>query len=326
MELPQDLKNALDSEFEALSSKRLAKNVAELSDRYRKGPQQSGNTFFKSDEDFSAYAIFRMPATYAAVYSALSQLKEQLPQLRPHSLLDVGAGPGTASWAAAELFSSLENVTLLERESNMVTLGKKLASYSAKASIKDAEWVRADITDSLDISQYDLIIASYSLGELPDKHYDSLIKKLWDASKGALVIIEPGTPVGYSRIMKARSMLINNNANIIAPCPQSNSCPVQDNDWCHFSQRVSRSRLHKQVKSGDLSYEDEKFSYIAVSSEHIAEKFSRITRHPQIRKGHIRIDLCTPDGLDSQVITQKNKELYKAARDLSWGSTMPKQI
>ena len=36
-------------------------------------------------------------------------------------------------------------------------------------------------------------------------------------------------------------------------------------DWCHFTQRLPRSRAHKQIKEADVPFEDEKFSYVALT-------------------------------------------------------------
>ena len=53
----------------------------------------------------------------------------QLLDHAPHweSWLDLGAGPGTASWAAAKLFPSLEKIVLWEKSEEMVKLGRSLA-------------------------------------------------------------------------------------------------------------------------------------------------------------------------------------------------------
>jgi ribosomal protein RSM22 (predicted rRNA methylase) len=52
-----------------------------------------------------AYAVTRMPACYAALHRALLELSRLAPPgWRPASVLDFGAGPGTATWAAREVW------------------------------------------------------------------------------------------------------------------------------------------------------------------------------------------------------------------------------
>jgi ribosomal protein RSM22 (predicted rRNA methylase) len=323
MELPLDLRTAIDGELAPLPSNRLATLVAELSKRYRTGPSASGGKFLRSPEDVIAYAAFRLPATFAAVYAALRQVKDRLPDWRPQTLLDVGAGPGTAMWATATLLPNLDRITLLEREDAMIALGKRLASYSSLTAVQAATWVKADITGAWESSPHDLVIASYVIGELPQDAGAALIRKLWANTSGTLVIIEPGTPAGFARIKRAREQLLLTGGTSIAPCPHDRPCPMAENDWCHFSQRVARSRLHRQVKAGELSYEDEKFSFVSVSRTPVAAMAGRVIRHPQIRPGHIRLELCTAEGLTSTVVTRKDRALFRAARDLNWGSVMP---
>ncbi len=73
-----------------------------------------------------AYALARMPATYAAIAAALNALCELRPDLAPHTLLDIGAGPGTASWAATEAFSSLTSFALADDNDALRTLALDL--------------------------------------------------------------------------------------------------------------------------------------------------------------------------------------------------------
>lgn len=100
----------------SFSPKKLSKIVSDLSNRYRTRKEPRGQSFIRSKEDVYAYAAFRMPATFAAVYSALKQMKEGLEDWAPHSLLDVGAGPGTVMWAANEIYPSLNTITLLKEK------------------------------------------------------------------------------------------------------------------------------------------------------------------------------------------------------------------
>ena len=146
MELPEDLRYAIELELSAISYKELAKLAAELSDRYRADKPSAGGSFIKSQRDIDAYVAFRMPATFAAVYSALNQVMECLPNWSPQTLLDVGAGPGTALWAALSVYPDLNAATLIEREEGMIRLGKRLGKYSSSTVIQEAKWVEVDIT------------------------------------------------------------------------------------------------------------------------------------------------------------------------------------
>lgn len=322
MELSEDLRYAIEEELWDFSPKKLARVVSDLSNRYRTRKPSSGKSFIKSKDDVYAYTAFRMPATFAAVYAALKQVQEGLPDWSPQSLLDVGAGPGTVMWAASEIYPSLNTITLFEREEWMIALGKRLAKHSSARSIQQAKWVKTDITDKWETISHDLVTASYVLGELSEQNREYFIEKLWSVTKGTLVIIEPGTSVGFSRIRRVREQLIDLEGLLVAPCTHSLSCPMKEDNWCHFSQRISRSRLHRQVKAGELSYEDEKFSFIAVSREKGKAFEGRILRHPQIRKGHMVFEICSSDGISNRVITRKDKELYRYARRLSWGSSL----
>ena len=334
MELPSDLKYAIETELSNKSIRRIANRATGLSDRYRECKKADGKSFLNSKEDAKAYAAFRMPATFAAAYFAMKQIQECLPQWNPQTLLDTGAGPGTIMWAASSVWPTLQHMTLLEREESMIALGKKLAGYSSPPPIQNAVWRKMDITDLLqssanttkmntgDTDTYDIVTASYVLGELRESNRESYIKSLWEATRGILLLIEPGTPAGFARIRLAREQLMASDAAILAPCPCNISCPMTGGNWCHFSQRVSRSRLHKQVKSAEAPYEDEKFSFVTASR---LEGYP-IQGHPQVRKGHIILECCTSEGLITKTVTRKEKEKYRIAKDLIWGSAVPPDV
>src|SRR3981189_3789194 len=110
-DLPAELKAALEAKLQGLSLNDTAERAARISRTYRDG---GGSGAIASEADALAYALARMPATYAAVTASLNALREITPHFAPAALLDVGAGPGTATWAAAEAFPSLKNFTLLD--------------------------------------------------------------------------------------------------------------------------------------------------------------------------------------------------------------------
>ena len=49
------------------------------------------------------YAAARLPACYAVAWRVFDELELRLPDFQPKSLLDFGAGPGTAIWAALDV-------------------------------------------------------------------------------------------------------------------------------------------------------------------------------------------------------------------------------
>ena len=56
--------------------------------------------------------------------------------------------------------------------------------------------------------QYDLVTAAYVLSELSsDAERRQTVQDLWDATKGILVIVEPGTPSGYQNVIAARGQV-----------------------------------------------------------------------------------------------------------------------
>jgi ribosomal protein RSM22 (predicted rRNA methylase) len=116
---------------------------------------------------------------------------------------------------------------------------------------------------------------------------------MWTKARDTLLIVEPGTPAGNARILTARRQLIATGAHVAAPCPHDGECPLTAPDWCHFTQRLPRSRAHKQIKSAELPYEDEKFIYVALTRAPIALHRARVLAQPVITKIAVTAKLCT---------------------------------
>jgi ribosomal protein RSM22 (predicted rRNA methylase) len=318
VQLPPNLAHAIATEAERVGTKELGQAASELSDAYR-ARRPIGKNYIVSDAHRLAYATTRMPATYAAVRSVLGQVSPILSDAQPASLLDLGAGPGTASWAALDTFSSLTAFTLVEQDPGLIQMGQTLAQTANLETLSSADWQCRDLKTRDPFPESDLVICSYAVGELDTGSFPNLVKEAWKAAKRALVIVEPGTGPGFTRIRAIRDQLIGLDAHIAAPCPHAADCPMSDDDWCHFAQRLDRSSLHRQLKSGSMGHEDEKFSYIAVTREPVAKLPSRVLRHPQRRSGHAHLSLCTEDGLQQVTVTRSAKADWKRVRKLSWG-------
>ena len=314
-DLPSDLRAALERLGEGLSRRDTAQRAARMSATYRGG---GGSQSILDAQGALAYVFTRMPATYAALSGCFAAIGDSYPGFAPTSLLDVGAGPGTAAWAAAESFASLRDFTLLDANSALRSLALRLSQDNARLHaidyrLGDAQTMLAEAPDA------DLVTASYIVGELNEKARLALAQGMWRRTRDILLIVEPGTPSGYARIIELRDALIAAGAHIVAPCPHEADCPLQPPDWCHFSRRLARLRDHKQIKGAELPFEDEKFSYIALSRTTATQRGSRILAVPRMTKTAVTTKLCTADGLALAIAPRRDRPAYAQARKRRWG-------
>jgi ribosomal protein RSM22 (predicted rRNA methylase) len=317
-DLPAELRAALEAKLEGLSRNDAAARAALISKTYREG---GGSTAIKSGSDALAYALARIPATYAAMSACLNALLEARPGFAPERLLDVGAGPGTASWAAGEAFPSLKSFALLDANHALRTLALDLLPGSTR--LGGLHYEPGEARTLLARSEpADLVIASYLIGELGEAERESLAEAMWTSTRDTLVVIEPGTPAGYARIIALRAQLIASGAHVLAPCPHDGKCPLVSPDWCHFSQRLARSRAHKQVKGADAPFEDERFSYVVLTRAPATTRASRVLAQPAIGKAEISARFCTPAGLAVAKVPRRDKEAYAKARHWRWGDAV----
>ena len=314
-DLPAELRAALEAKLEGLSRNEVATRAALMSRTYREG---GGSGTIKSATDALAYALARMPATYAAVSACVNALLEARPDFAPERLLDVGAGPGTASWAAGYAFPTLKSFALLDANATLRSLALDLLRDSTRFA--GLHYEPGDARASLASAEAaDLVVASYLIGELGEDERKSLTEAMWARTRDTLVVVEPGTPAGYARIIALRTQLIAAGAHVLAPCPHGRTCPLVPPDWCHFSQRLARSRAHKQVKGADAPFEDERFSYVVLTRGPVERPLSRVLAQPSIGKAEISVKLCTPDGLVTTRVPRRDKTAYANARHWRWG-------
>ncbi|MER5489152.1 small ribosomal subunit Rsm22 family protein [Streptomyces sp. NPDC002812] len=320
----ETLRSALAGLLEGLPQKQATAAVERLIANYR-GQIPTNTPVLRNRSDVAAYAAYRMPATFEAVRSALDGLAQAAPDWSPASHVDVGGGTGAAAWAADATWGGPRETAVLDWADPALVLGKELAAASSSATLRAAEWRQSVIGAGMKLPGADLVTVSYVLGELTPEARREVVAEAARAGQ-AVVVVEPGTPEGYLRIREARDQLIEAGLQVAAPCPHDGTCPIEvGKDWCHFSARVSRSSLHRQVKGGSLSYEDEKFSYVAATRFPVEPAASRITRRPQIRKGLVQLELCGPEseGQTRVNVTKRHGDLYKAARNADWGQEWP---
>lgn len=309
------------------SSGRPGQAARRLSERYRED-RPASSPIIGGAEDATAYALTRLPATFAAARFAFEELSLVVPDLAPRTLLDLGAGTGAATAAAWATWDCLEASHL--EDYSRAALDVAGAILSATDLRVDTRLARIGQTPvgapaSAD-ALADVAVAAYVLSEIDDAERRALVARLTAGARSAVVVIEPGTPAGFRRILAVRRDLLVRGWRIAAPCPHQLACPVaeQSGDWCHAAVRLPRTREHRAAKGGERGFEDEKLTYVAAlapaSELELARPAGRVLRHPETRPGHIRLELCTREAtLDRLTVTKRDKEAFRAARKVEWG-------
>jgi ribosomal protein RSM22 (predicted rRNA methylase) len=320
MELPPLLRQAIDRALDGVARADLAAAAAALSQRYRE-ERRDGAFYVASRRDALAYIAVRLPATYAAVRASFDAIAEARADFAPRTMLDIGAGPATALWAAADCWPALTDAVLVEASPLLRACGEELA---AEADLPNMTWRTANVaSDAIDGAPRDLVALAYVLNELAPNARQLTLERLWRLAADTLVIVEPGTPAGWQRILAARRQLIESGGHVIAPCPHAHECPLQPPDWCHFARRVARSRLHRQAKGADVPWEDEKFSYVALSRRPAPAAGARVIARPRKASGRVMLKLCRPDGSAAdQLFSRRDGDLFKRTSRCDWGSSL----
>ncbi|PIQ27783.1 hypothetical protein COW36_07685 [bacterium (Candidatus Blackallbacteria) CG17_big_fil_post_rev_8_21_14_2_50_48_46] len=294
----------------------------QLSQSYSERSGQGG-TRLNSQADRQVYRLSRLPAIYAVIESLGREIQKLAPDFNPSSLLDLGAGPGTVALALQSVFSQLQSIELVEQDREQLQWGQALFRASKLPVLAQAHWQVADLNALRVFPSAEMITLSYVLNELPAAAQAALIARLLAQPAWMLLLVEPGTPAGYRHLLAAREQALKEGWHILGPCPHEGVCPLSEDDWCHFAVRVQRSQAQRYLKDGFESYEDEKFSWLALCrapSEQASG--ARIIRRPVYRKGVVDLHLCKASGEARLQGIARSHPAYKAARKADWGDAL----
>ena len=192
MTLPQALQAGIDEIVAGGDRREVERAARALSESYRAGGSAATRAA-RTNGDVAAYLATRAPATYAAAAAVFEQIRLARPEWAPASVLDLGAGPGIAAWAAVEAWPAIATVSLVEAEPEMERAGKALAA-DGPAALRDARWTVADAGGAG--AKADLVLVSYVIGELEPAALAGFVDHAWSLAGDTLVIVEPGTTRG----------------------------------------------------------------------------------------------------------------------------------
>ena len=147
---------------------------------------------------------------------------------------------------------------------------------------------------------------------------------LWAVTARMLVLVEPGTPQGFARIRAARAALIEAGGHVAAPCTHDNACPMSGDDWCHFSQRLPRSRDHMIAKGARVPFEDERYAYVVVSRAAV-DRIGPGAHHQAVLESKARHYACRcamHPVCAMHFIARRDKDAFRAVRRKGLGRSV----
>src|SRR5207244_3180150 len=105
--IPEAVQANIEQLCVTVPQRELAAAAQELSDSYRNPDLKHGQRHLPSRTHHLAYLAVRFPATFSAICRALAEIPQLVPWAQVGSILDLGAGPGTATFAAGAMFPTL---------------------------------------------------------------------------------------------------------------------------------------------------------------------------------------------------------------------------
>lgn len=335
MQISPELRQAIEAIVGASWDAEIASAAAGISRRYRRVGEAEGKQTaplqIRSAQEAKSYLAFRFPATFCAATSVLKYVRQIMPDLAPASLLDAGAGPGTATLAALSFWPAVKKVALIEPNSHLRNVGGDLLKRIYPDV--DISWLAQSlgVAPLPSAEKHDIVIMGYMLNEIAEEKgqdaLDRVIGEMWERTGKIMIVLEPGTPFGQKIVLRTREILLKKGGHLVAPCPHEKTCPIEaqfptEQRWCHFSVRVERSKLHKRTKeNATLGYEDEKFSYMVFAKDKVFLPHARLIGVPRGKKV-IHAEICRADGTIHHAAVAKSSPDHDKLRSASWGDAL----
>lgn len=327
MQLPVYYRQSIEDIVREYNARHMRQSATTVSQRYRRGDTTNGLQI-KNREEAAAYLATRFPATFCATTQVMRWARLAVPDFSPRRLLDIGAGPGTATLAALQQWPELQHAALLEQNENMRSIGQALG----KELPLQMEWhgKKAATQNILAMSEHDMVVISYMLNELAETNasdFHNVVAACWEKAGKWLVVVEPGTPHGQNTVLKVRDQLLAMGAHMVAPCPHNGACPLTlatnvATRWCHFTVRVERSKTHLNAKAdATRPYEDEPFSFVVLSKNPCVLPWARLIGAPRGTK-LVNAEACVAEGRIERLSVPKSHHLHASLRSAEWGDAL----
>ncbi|CAM9153981.1 unnamed protein product [Ectocarpus sp. 4 AP-2014] len=192
-----------------------------------------------------AYVYHRMVPAYTVLHRVMTEVKSELPDFNPRSMLDFGSGPGTSALAVWEVWgagggssvaqdreetgevSNLSEVRMVEESQSMkdackimlepLTNTGRIRTGFGTSLLEEARTAgRGGPGGAPGGRKFDLVVAAYSLSHLPTHASRAAATAvMWSlvAPGGVLVLVEDGSAKGSHTVRSARHMVLRPSAH-----------------------------------------------------------------------------------------------------------------
>ena len=299
-----------------------AERLRTLSYQYTEGRAHGSKVRPFSLDDARTYGLYYLLINAAKLLHLFRHVAAA-----PSTMIDLGAGPGTAALAAHAYFRSLTSVTCIEPASTMRTVGELLTPETTVWSTAAEIPVHA---------RADLVVIANVLNETADGGRTVLDQGLQALNPGGtLIIIEPGTPTATRALMRARDYVIEDSSVTIRfPCSRRSACPMlaTPHNWCHFELSWERPVIIQQLDTlTGFNKHRIKYSALVVQrapqSPPPAGKF-RVLSDPVRRPFGREVLLCGPEhyGLVQVRRSERASPDGAALWDARWGELITSEF
>lgn len=214
------------------------RSVCDLSAQFTNARGNKLPRYFDEERFRTAYLLYWFPLQAAKFRKIFERHQKHFESLLKGKsvlkVLDLGSGPGTASFALKLFINSLPFIkpvkiefTWVDRDPNVLELGKQLATtLGLNPKTVLCEWTRYKPE-----SEFDLILVGSLLNETESSELFQILRAPeW-------IIVEPAIQTVSQRLAALREKaILKNELHVIGPCLHEGACPLKiGKNWCHFS-------------------------------------------------------------------------------------------
>lgn len=266
----------------------------------------------------TAYIAAVAPTTYGAIKNVLEEVNKRVPDLKAKTFLDFGTGPGTAIWAANEVWGGSMTYAGVDVSAGMLDTAERiLATMSSNGSDIPNVNLKLFTSYGTHATKHDIVMSAFTLSEITAPALRrATLENLWESTNDILILVDRGTPNGFRVLAEAREQILGLDAyrfkkkptfdaygnqlpeeelptrepgHVLAPCPHDGVCPIfvslsRTSPWCHFSQKVQRPDFLRKTKHSKENFEDSKYTYV------VLRKGARPVFHPPAATPSIPLD------------------------------------